>query len=124
MFGAYPVLARKIEMTEELRLAVIKQEGTTIDYGEPDGSEPEKTSWMELIELEAIRNGDGVGALRINGDTRARFNNGYGGVYKASWTVWTETHVYVPSIFDGKPSVVSVPRNPSDFVYTIDEMGV
>ena len=104
-------------------LAQIKKEGSTIDYGDGSTAPSEKTSWLELIEFERLKNGDRGALVRVNGDTSARFNNGYGGVYKAEWILWTASHVYIPSIFDGNPSIVSVPREPSDFIYSIDELG-
>lgn len=109
----------------DIGLAQIKQEGSVVDYGGDASPSREKTSWLELVELEMTRNEDSPDAvIRTNGDTFPRFSEGFGGVYKAKWIVWTATYVYVPSIFDGMPSIVSVPREPSDYVYSIDELGI
>ncbi len=104
-------------------LVPIKIEGGAIIYDKGATSKPKDTSWSELIESEMTKNGDSSVLVRVNGDISTRFSGGYGGVYKAEWVLWTDTHVYIPAIFDGKPSVVSVPRAPSDFIYSIDELG-
>lgn len=42
------------------------------------------------------------------------FDDGYGGAEGCSFTIWTETRVYFPVVYDGSEWISSVPRNPCD----------
>ena len=107
---------------DDFGLSQLKKEGETISYGAGAIRPSKSTSWLELIEIEMHKNDDSLDSVvRTNGDTSTRFSGGFGSVYTAGWTVWTATHVYVPATFDGRPSIVSAPRAPSDFVYLIDD---
>ncbi len=41
------------------------------------------------------------------------FDDGYGGVDGDAFTVWTQTRVYFPGIYDGAEWCASVPRHPN-----------
>ena len=113
-------------MTTDHGLVPLKMEGGLITYDDDEAisNTPKLYNWLDLNDIEMKRNQDCIdNIVRANGDTGGQFTRGYGGIYAAKWTVWTEDYVYLPSIFDGRPSVISAPREPSDFVYSIDELG-
>ena len=74
------------------------------------------TSWRQLITKEMDRHGDTWDAVEwstFKGDQLDRqFDNGYGYPEGASFTLWTQSRVYFPAMYDGAEWAASVPRNP------------
>lgn len=49
-----------------------------------------------------------------NEELELPFDSGYGCINGKPFTLWTQTRVYFPVVYDGSEWVASVPRNPCD----------
>jgi hypothetical protein len=77
-----------------------------------------KTTWREMIGEAMAENGESwkdiVHTTLTDEELDTEFDDGYGGSEGCPFTLWTETAVYFPAVYDGAEWVASVPRNPCD----------
>lgn len=78
------------------------------------------TTWRELIASEMEAHGetwaDVVACTLDDAGLDVEFDNGFGGVRGAPFTLWTARRVYFPATYDGGEWAASVPREPCDEV--------
>ena len=73
-------------------------------------------SWKSMISEEMKSHDDSwdnvVSCTLTEEELRESFDDDFGGQEGKPFTVWTETRVYFPAIYDGAEWVESVSRNP------------
>ena len=73
-------------------------------------------SWKSMMEEEMKSHDDSwdnvVSCTLTEEELRESFDDDFGGQEGKPFTVWTETRVYFPAIYDGAEWVESVSRNP------------
>ena len=76
----------------------------------------EMESWKSMISEEMTKYDDSwdnvVSCTLTEEELRESFDDDFGGQEGKPFTVWTETRVYFPAIYDGAEWVESVSRNP------------
>lgn len=74
------------------------------------------TTWRELISAALKESGerweDVVSNTLSDKQMNRKFNDGYGSIEGRPFTVWTEKHVYFPTVYDGSEGVGVVSRIP------------
>lgn len=75
-------------------------------------------NWHDMLSSEmeshAETRNDIIGSTLTDAEMLTEFQDNYGGIEGAPFTVWTRNRVYFPACYDGCEWVASVPRNPNE----------
>lgn len=77
-----------------------------------------RDTWRALIEHSLKHDGatwdDVVACTLSESELDTPFDSGYGSANGTPFTLWTETRVYFPAVYEGAEWCESVPRHPCD----------